>query len=502
MSLEKAKLQELNASNNQTVGDEIAVQFNPASLRVQISNTTERGRSRGRQRRQYLGQSSSKLTVQLVYDTADESPSGDNQPRSVRERTRSVEQFATPVPSGSRQTIKKLRFSWGDFVFEGIMDTLTIDVDLFAENGVPLRAKLDIGITEQRRDYEIRPTQDTSPPPPEQGASNGPGTSGTGDDGGGGGGGGGGGSGGGGATDRTGTAQAGESAADFAARNGVDPAAWRSIANQVANPLALTAGQSINFATGASVAVGMGATVGVGANVGVGLSASLGASARGGTAALAAGFAVAAAGGVDAAIATVQMATATAAAQETRSSFPSAAPAAPALPPAVKTAIAAAGSSGASEVGAAAKPARPDQPRTPLARSAASGGGASSGGGSSGAPAPAPAPPRVDGRAVSFGAGVPLRPPFHPPRDRVSGLGGHVSLKPQVLDEPVPVTEDPTVPPWVALPAVEPSRAAADRAQQQRGGANRCGCSCGGRSSGGCGCGPRGSCSCNGGTRR
>src|SRR5205823_1299300 len=125
--LEKATLLEINAANNQAIGDEIPVQFNPASLRLQITNQTEGNRQRGRQRRQYVGQSSSKLTLQLVYDTADESDGGDNQPRSVRERTRDVEKFVVPTRQGNRQTVPKLRFHWGDFVFEGIMDSLTID---------------------------------------------------------------------------------------------------------------------------------------------------------------------------------------------------------------------------------------------------------------------------------------------------------------------------------------------------------------------------------------
>ena len=65
--LSKATLQEIASDEGSTPkGDPVEVQFNPATLRLQISNTIEGGDTRGRQVRQYIGSSSTTLTIDLV----------------------------------------------------------------------------------------------------------------------------------------------------------------------------------------------------------------------------------------------------------------------------------------------------------------------------------------------------------------------------------------------------------------------------------------------------
>src|SRR5688572_16728002 len=94
-TLEKATLQEIKSDDSRApIGDPIPVQFNPTTLKLQLSNTIEGNRSRGRQARQYIGSSSTTLTLDLIFDTADEGTM-DN-PRSVREKTGQVEQFVLP----------------------------------------------------------------------------------------------------------------------------------------------------------------------------------------------------------------------------------------------------------------------------------------------------------------------------------------------------------------------------------------------------------------------
>ncbi len=69
--LEKAKLQEID-KNDQPKGEADVVQFNPSSLKLKLTNSIEGGQSRGKQRRQQNAKSSTVLTVELIFDSADE----------------------------------------------------------------------------------------------------------------------------------------------------------------------------------------------------------------------------------------------------------------------------------------------------------------------------------------------------------------------------------------------------------------------------------------------
>ena len=151
--LHKATLWEITSDERaEPVGAEIAVQLNPTSLRLQLSNQVEGGRSRGRQARQYLGTSSTVLSMELVFDTADEGTS--EQPRSVLDKTRQLERFVLPQQDG-KETPPKLRFHWGNLIFDGVVDSLTVDLDLFAASGVPLRAKVGLSIKGQDPEYQF-----------------------------------------------------------------------------------------------------------------------------------------------------------------------------------------------------------------------------------------------------------------------------------------------------------------------------------------------------------
>jgi hypothetical protein len=495
--LKKATLQEIKAdASAKPLGAEIEVQFNPASLKLDLANKVEGGDTKGRQSRQYLGKTSTTLSFDLHFDTADEGTS--EAPVSVRTRTALVEAFVLPKGSGNqKQAPPKARFHWDQLVIDGIIESLSIDFDLFAPNGTPLRAKMGVSMKEQDAKYELlqsgpganRPI-DASPP---GSPGTGPGTTG------------------GGPADRTADALAGESAADFAARMGLDPSAWRGIAAQVGvgSSLSLSAGVSIDFNSSLSAGVGIGFSAGIEASAGVSLGASFGleagASLSAGASASAdasAGFALAAAGGVGAAIETVAIVKAESAATGARRSFGSAVPALPAPAPAVTS------SSGATAIGTASipktsvpavtaapgvpppssspRPAMPDQPRAPLQKKGTAGQSLPSASAQAAAPA-APAPPMADPRATSFGFGVPLRPRVGSAADlRASVAAGRVPLRSRSGTADVLRNDDPTAPGWAQLPAGA-GRRAADRAQSQRHGGCGCGCS-GSRHPGGSKC--------------
>ncbi len=463
--LVKATLQEIG-------GTEIPVQFNPQSLKLGLANRLDQRAAQGQQRRQYLGKTSTTLSFDLHFDTADEGTTGT--PVSVRTKTAAIERFV--LPKGNKQKPPKARFKWGDFLIDGIIEDLAIDFDLFAADGTPLRAKLTVTMKEQDAKYQmgqIGPgaNRPATAAPGGQGGT-GPGTRG------------------GGPTDSTRLALQGESAADFAVRFDLDPTAWRGLAGQLQSTLSLPAGLEVDFSSSLSTGAGIGVSVGPAAGATASLEASFGLDARASVAvpagvALGAGastgFALSAAGGVSAAIETVNIVRAESAAMAARRAFGSP----PATPPTGAGVTAPMPPRGvaslppvAAAVTAAApptapptpSPAAPDQPRAPLASR-----GIATPGVQSDAP-PAPPPPLTDPRAVSFGAGVPLRPRVGSAADLRAGAAvGRIPLRPHSRVTQVLEPDDPTAAPWTRLPP-DRSRVIADAKQQQRRPARPCGC--------------------------
>jgi len=269
VTLAKASLQQLTAgAAPSTTGTAVPVQFNPTTLKLTMTNSIDGGKSRARQVQQYTGTSSTTLGLDLVFDTADEGST--TEAIDVRSKTKEVVRFVLPSGSQNKKAPPRVRFAWGKFVFDGIMSQATEDLDLFSDTGVPLRAKVTISIREQDPKFEAlqagpgapvagegtgAASNPTDQPPP--GAPGGQGS---------------------GPTDRTAPAIGGESAADFAARNGLDPAAWRGVAAGLDNPLSLPAGLDISFNSGLSAGAGLGVTLGVGVSAGAGISAGVDAS--------------------------------------------------------------------------------------------------------------------------------------------------------------------------------------------------------------------------------
>jgi hypothetical protein len=427
VELAKAKLQEVTADPEaKPQGDPLEVQFNPTTLRLQLSNVIEGGESLGRQVRQFVGKSSATLTLDLVFDTADEGTT--DEPRSVREKTNRLEYFLKPrsVEGSDKQTPARVRFEWGDLVVTGLIDSLTLDFDLFAANGVPLRAKATLSIKEQDPKWELAASKTRDPD----------------------------------ASVRTTLALDGESVADLAARVGLDPSGWKKIAGNLDETLSLTAGVAIDFDVNATASLGLGATAGVELGVGASLEVALGLDASvsvGGSAT--AGTSLAASGGVAAALETAKIVRTDTAATAARRAFSAPEPGGGA-PPATR----------APNPTVATLPATPAPARVPLRRT-----GLPSASERADAPAAAP-PPAADPRAVSFGIGVPLRPRA----DETTPLGGSVALRSPGPGGTVPVTRDPTVPPWEELPAWASAGSPAVERGRHPGGA--CGCAtCSGR---------------------
>ena len=172
--LERAKLIPVSGNNDTPdMNNAIDVQFNPVTLRVNLSNTLKANTSQGNSRAaQFVDKSSSTLTVELMFDTtyieaAADSGQGDNSTQSnsrnqieqgsdVRLQTKKIaDKFIKPVESGSNmQAPSRVLFQWGSFEFIGMVQSYDETLDFFSPKGRPLRATVSLKLSEDR--YQFR----------------------------------------------------------------------------------------------------------------------------------------------------------------------------------------------------------------------------------------------------------------------------------------------------------------------------------------------------------
>lgn len=125
----------------------IRVHFNPTSLQISISNTLEE-KGPGNQKTQYVSKSSAKLTLDLIFDTT--ATGGD-----VRVETGKVAKLMAPGKrdrQGAPPTIVK--FEWGTFQFQGLIESYKETIDFFSSGGIPLRASLNLTLASQDKVFE------------------------------------------------------------------------------------------------------------------------------------------------------------------------------------------------------------------------------------------------------------------------------------------------------------------------------------------------------------
>lgn len=169
-SLEKAKLIEINWQDDGTVdvntGSQTEVQFNPASLRVSFSNQVQTDDQSTGSAMQYVGKGSSGLAVDLIFDVSgpDATDSQD-----VRKMTEKVADFMKTTKAGegeeTRYKVKGLRFLWGTFRFDGILESMNETLELWSEDGRPLRAAVSISLKQPGIQFEFEDNPNATPPP-------------------------------------------------------------------------------------------------------------------------------------------------------------------------------------------------------------------------------------------------------------------------------------------------------------------------------------------------
>jgi hypothetical protein len=178
-SLERAELRELDADFAEQINQDkwAPVQFNPETLKVTFANQVVQGSGagdqRGSQARQFVGAGTTKLALQLWFDVT-ASAGGTTTTQDVRVQTQKVAYFITPKPlppqsgasgggaasggssggSGGQQQPQfappAVRFVWGTFQFDGIMEGLEETLEFWSSDGRPLRASVSIGLSAQK----------------------------------------------------------------------------------------------------------------------------------------------------------------------------------------------------------------------------------------------------------------------------------------------------------------------------------------------------------------
>ncbi|MBH1987083.1 MAG: hypothetical protein I8H76_07165 [Burkholderiales bacterium] len=167
----KAQLIELDESlkNEADNAKKVTVQFNPDSLKLAFANqiqnsnpsTTGSGgagsgaggsgdQASGTSGRQFVGAGTTKLSVQLWFD-ANATADGQNVD-DVRRLTQDVIYFITPKKSKQDETRfvpPGVRFSWGSFLFDGLIDGIEETIEFFSPQGKPLRASISLSLSQQ-----------------------------------------------------------------------------------------------------------------------------------------------------------------------------------------------------------------------------------------------------------------------------------------------------------------------------------------------------------------
>lgn len=157
-NLARAELRQLDANFDQEIepGTWCKVQFNPESMKVAFANQLVQpsgaGDQRGTPAQQFVGAGTTKLTLQLWFDVNSPQPEG-GPVDDVRKLTQKVAYFITPKEPGQQAgqfVPPAVRFVWGSFQFDGLMDSLEESLEFFSAEGRPLRASMNVSLSQQR----------------------------------------------------------------------------------------------------------------------------------------------------------------------------------------------------------------------------------------------------------------------------------------------------------------------------------------------------------------
>ena len=138
----------------------LEVDFNPETLKYNLSNSTSVGRAR--RPAEAVTQSTSRLSMDLIFDTT---TTGED----VRDKTHRLVVMMDPAQSNggeagsgesqrsqqdaSRQVSAIVVFEWGSILFQGYLSSYMETMELFSTEGIPLRCAVALSITQQERTF-------------------------------------------------------------------------------------------------------------------------------------------------------------------------------------------------------------------------------------------------------------------------------------------------------------------------------------------------------------
>lgn len=151
-NLKKAELREIKWEKEvakETGKKTLKVQFNPETLRVNFTNQRSGGDQRGGAAAQFVGRGNTRLSLELWFDvTAPGIDEKINHGGDVRQVTREVVHFITPQKE-LKDAPPGIRFVWGTFLFDGILESIDESLEYFSEDGKPLRARVSLNVFQQ-----------------------------------------------------------------------------------------------------------------------------------------------------------------------------------------------------------------------------------------------------------------------------------------------------------------------------------------------------------------
>jgi len=142
-------------------GDKVEVQFNPETLKMAYSNQISGEDNNGGSAIQFTSKGTTKLSFDLWFDVSAKQP--DNEAvDDVRKLTQKVIKFMETDVTGSGEDAKYTppgcRFQWGSFLFEGVMDSISENLEFFSAQGKPLRASMSISLSNQAVEVKFSQT--------------------------------------------------------------------------------------------------------------------------------------------------------------------------------------------------------------------------------------------------------------------------------------------------------------------------------------------------------
>lgn len=134
----------------------IEVQFNPQTLKLTYTNQIESKNQKGGSSMQFVGKGTTKLSFEMWFDVTVPLPEGTGKDKTwkklkdVRVLTEKVKFFITPNDQkGGKGKMPAVRFIWGSFIFDGIMESMNENLEFFSDDGRPLRANISVTIVSQ-----------------------------------------------------------------------------------------------------------------------------------------------------------------------------------------------------------------------------------------------------------------------------------------------------------------------------------------------------------------